>query len=205
MEKRKAKAIPFSQPSQDIGDDEQHHSLSENDEHEVLQTHNDGLDDVEDPDATIFEAPTIIAKPLEHSPMFGNYVYGWILEEVVESFIVKIDRDPPHIPLSKRMKNETICAVGPGTEALAQQFERVGYSVLSAPFIISFKKPGHDQQYVTDEDMLEWGPIWQEINVEFEANLPLEWADLKNKKFFVWDGNHRLKTWLHMIKTRKWF
>ena len=161
MVKRKAKAIPFSQPSQGIGDAEQHQNLSENDEHEVLQTHNDGLDDVEDLDATIFEAPTVIPKPTEHSPMFGNDVSGRILEEVVESFIVKRDRDPPHIPLCRLMENETIRAVGPRTKGLVQQFERVGYSVLSAPFIISFKKLGHNQQYVMDEDMLKWGPIWQ--------------------------------------------
>ena len=103
MVKRKAKAIPFSQPSQGIGDVEQHHSLSENDEHEVLHTHNDGLDDVEDPDATIFEVPTIIAKPLEHSPTFENDVFERILEEVVESFIVKRDHNPPRIPICRLM------------------------------------------------------------------------------------------------------
>ena len=110
MAKRKAKAILFSQPShnEDIGDDEQHHILSEDDEHEVLQTHNDGLDDVEDRDATISEAPTVIPKLVEHSPTFGNDVSGRILEEVVESFIVKRDRDPPRIPLCRLMENETI-------------------------------------------------------------------------------------------------
>ena len=108
MVKRKAKAIPFSQLSQGIDDVQQHHSLSENDEHEVLHTHNDGLDDVEDLDATISETPIVIPKPIEHSPTFGNDVSGRILEEVVESFIVKRDRDPPRIPLCRLMENETI-------------------------------------------------------------------------------------------------
>ena len=75
--------------------------------------------------------------------------------------------------------------------------------MLGAPFIVSFKNPGHDQQYITPNDLEEWGPMWGEINKEFEENLPQEWEDLRGKKVLVWDGNHRLKTWMRVIKSCK--
>ena len=93
--------------------------------------------------------------------------------------------------------------MGLGTEGLVSRFEQSGYSVLGAPFIVAFKKAGHDQQYVSAFDVQEWGPIWEEINKEFEANLPPEWEDLRGKKFIVYDGNHRLKIWGSLIKNRK--
>ena len=46
--------------------------------------------------------------------------------------------------------------------------------------------------------------MWGEINKEFEENLPQEWEDLRGKKVLVWDGNHRLKTWMRVIKARKY-
>ena len=128
---------------------------------------------------------------------------GRVLEEVIETFIKKRGRDSPRIPLCRLMENEVIRAVGPGTEGLVSRFEKSGYSVLGAPFIVAFKKAGHDQQYVSAFDVQEWGPIWEEINKEFEENLPPEWEDLRGKKFVVYDGNHRLKIWGSLIKNRK--
>lgn len=153
--------------------------------------------------ATTSDAPTIVEKPINHPSTFGNDISARILEEVVDSFILKRSQDPPRVPLCRLMENEAIRAVGPGTEGLVKRFEASGYSVFGAPFIVSFKKPGHDQQFVSENDKLEWDPIWRELSDEFDANLPLEWADLKAKKFLVWDGNHRLKTWMGMIKSRK--
>ena len=68
---------------------------------------------------------------------------------------------------------------------------------------MGFKKPGHDQQYVTENDVVEWGPVWEEVNKEFEANLSPNWEDLRGKKFIVYDGNHHLKIWSSLIKTHK--
>ena len=153
--------------------------------------------------ATNSEAPTLVEKPINHPSTFGNDISVRVLEEVIEGFILKRNQEAPRIPLCRLMENEAIRAVGPGTEGLVKRFEASGYSVFGAPFIVSFKKPGHDQQYVTENDKLEWDPIWRELSDEFDASLPPEWADLKEKKFLVWDGNHRLKTWMAMIKSRK--
>lgn len=152
---------------------------------------------------SVSEATTIVAKPADHPTVFGKDVHGRILEEIVEGFIVKRGGEPPRIPLCRLMENEAIRAVGPGTEGLVKRFEMSGYSVLGAPFLVSFKKPGHDQHYVSDLDKDEWGPIWREISDDFDNSLPLEWEDLRAKKFIVWDGNHRLKAWMRLIKTRK--
>ncbi|MCO5560553.1 hypothetical protein L7F22_014168 [Adiantum nelumboides] len=46
----------------------------------------------------------------------------------------------------------------------------------------------------------QWDPIWQKVNTKFERKLVGEWKDLCGKAFFVWDGNHRVKTWLRRIK-----
>ncbi|MCO5587870.1 hypothetical protein L7F22_041822 [Adiantum nelumboides] len=45
-----------------------------------------------------------------------------------------------------------------------------------------------------------WDPIWQPLNASFESKLVGEWTDLQQKTFFVWDGNHRLKTWMKHIE-----
>ena len=151
------------------------------------------------------DAPTILPKPSDHPSTFGKDLPGRILGEIIDSFVIKRARDPPQIPLCRLMENEVIRAVGPGTEGLIARFEKSGYSIFGAPFIVGFKKLGHDQQYVTENDVLEWGPLWEEVNREFEANLPPEWEDLQGKKFIVYDGNHRLKIWSSLIKTRKCF
>ena len=126
----------------------------------------------EEQQAAISEATTDVAKPSDHSLTFGKDVPGWVLEEVIETFVVKRARDPPRIPLCRLMENEAIWAVGPGTKGLVARFEKSRYNVFSAPFIVAFKKLGHDQQYVSEYDVQEWGPIWEEINKDFEANLP---------------------------------
>ena len=151
------------------------------------------------------KAPTILAKPSNHPSTFRHYVSERILGEIIDSFVIKRAKDPPQIPLCRLMENEVICAVGPGTQGLIARFENFGYSVFGAPFIVGFKKPGHDQQFVTENDIVEWGPVWEEVNREFEANLPPKWEDLQGKKFGVYDGNHCLKIWSSLIKTRKLF
>ena len=151
------------------------------------------------------ETPTNVPKPADHPSIFGKDLPGRILGEIIDSFVIKRARDPPQIPLCRLMENEVIRAVGPGTEGLIARFEKSGYSIFGAPFIVAFKKSGHDQQYVSENDVLEWGPLWEEVNREFEANLPPEWEDLQGKKFIVYDGNHRLKIWSSLIKTRKLF
>ncbi|MCO5593665.1 hypothetical protein L7F22_047681 [Adiantum nelumboides] len=105
------------------------------------------------------KATTIVAKHADHPTVFGKDIHGRILEEVVEGFIVKRGIEPPHIPLCRLMENEAIRVVGPGTEGLVKRFEMFGYSVLGAPFIVSFKKPGHDQHHVSELDKEEWGPL----------------------------------------------
>ena len=47
-----------------------------------------------------------------------------------------------------------------------------------------------------------WSPLWQEANAEFKVKLrdDPDLAYLSGKMFFVWEGNHRLKTWWRHIK-----
>lgn len=66
---------------------------------------------------------------------------------------------------------------------MVKRFETAGYSVLGVPFIVSFKKPGHDQQFVSNLDKDEWGPIWRYISNEFDKSLPSEWEEERSLLF----------------------
>ena len=50
--------------------------------------------------------------------------------------------------------------------------------------------------------VVKWSTEWKEVNDEFEKNL-LGDDDLNifsGNMFMVWDGNHRLKTWMPIIE-----
>ena len=59
--------------------------------------------EVQQPTASV--APTIVAKPVDHPLVFGKNVQGRVLEEVIETFIMKRGRDPPRIPLCKLVES----------------------------------------------------------------------------------------------------
>eukprot|EP00250_Pteridium_aquilinum_P033473 c569_g1_i1 orf=73-282(+) len=54
-----------------------------------------------------------------------------------------------------------------------------------------------------DQSQEDWGShMWRQKKSEFEKALNKEWQDLRGKKFMVWEGNHRLKTWWKHIKEK---
>lgn len=54
---------------------------------------------------------------------------------------------------------------------------------------------------LTDEIKASWSPMWLEANAEFEEKClsDPDIAFLKDKMFYVWEGNHRLTAWWRHI------
>lgn len=55
-----------------------------------------------------------------------------------------------------------------------------------------------------DDIMLDWDPLWIDINKEYEQELSLrpELAILSNKMYYIWEGNHRNVAWRATIKEK---
>ena len=75
--------------------------------------------------------------------------------------------------------------------ALENQFS-TGYEEGAQVFYVSISDEELKQVMFSDQEKEEWGPLWNEVNNEFNQCLqsgPL--AYLVDNKFFVCDGNHR--------------
>ena len=84
--------------------------------------------------------------------------------------------------------------------ALENQFSR-GYEEGARVFYVSISDEESKQVMFSDEEKEEWGPLWNEVNNEFNQRLragPL--AYLVDYKFFVCDGNHRRIAWMNHIE-----
>lgn len=97
------------------------------------------------------------------------------------------------IPLCCLVTNEAMRTSTHEMTSLIASFDSNGYVRSSAPFLVSTSRPREGFLVVTDMDLQEWGPIWRQVNEEFE------WGDLRGIHFLFWDGNHRLKAWLARI------
>lgn len=79
---------------------------------EPLQDEEEPLEDGEiNKEPSTSETATLVPKPSDHPIVFGKDVQGRILEEIIESFIIKRGTKPPRIPLCRLMENEAIRAV----------------------------------------------------------------------------------------------
>ena len=93
--------------------------------------------------------------------------------------------------------------------ALENQFSR-GYEEGARVFYVSISDEESKQVMFSEQEKEEWGPLWNEVNNDFNRRLqsgPL--AYLVDYKFFVYDGNHRRIAWMNHIqrlhsKDREW-
>ena len=86
---------------------------------------------------------------------------------------------------------------------LEHEFSK-GYRDGAAVFYVTTTDEAGESSLFTDEEMEKWDPFWKEQNDIFNASVKSqpELRFLKNLKFFVCDGNHRLIVWMRYI-TRK--
>jgi hypothetical protein len=84
---------------------------------------------------------------------------------------------------------------------LEQEFVH-GYREGSCVFYVSLTNESGEERFVSEEDKRAWGPLWDQqseafnLFVEFDPEL----AHLKNRMFYVCDGNHRLLSWMGYIR-----
>ena len=111
-------------------------------------------------------------------------------------------RQPPRIPLCRLMTMEAVRNLQvDSVEKLKVGFEASGYvPKLSEFHITEFNE--HGQCHTVDEFMADWDPIWTRLNEDFEKecdSIP-EFGILKNKMFWIFDGNHRFSAWSQIAK-----
>jgi hypothetical protein len=76
---------------------------------------------------------------------------------------------------------------------LEQEFVH-GYREGSCVFYVSLTNESSEERFVSEEDKRAWGPLWDQQSEAFNlfVESDLELAHLKNRMFYVCDGNHRL-------------
>ncbi|MCO5612982.1 hypothetical protein L7F22_067255 [Adiantum nelumboides] len=136
---------------------------------------------------------TVVHKRLLREPIDLG-----LLGDVFTRFSVKRNASRPLIFLCRLLPNEAIRTVSSQVEMFRDSFDSHGYVDASAPFLVSFTRPGSSIHFeVTQLDLHEWGPNWVQEHEKFEEEIRgTEWEDLKDKKFLVWDGNHPVKAWM---------
>ncbi len=83
---------------------------------------------------------------------------------------------------------------------LEQEFVH-GYRDGASVLYVSITDEHGEKDEFSPDEIEAWGPLWREENVVFEGHLNSnpDLNFLKNLKFFVCDGNHRLLAWTNYI------
>lgn len=83
---------------------------------------------------------------------------------------------------------------------LEQEFVH-GYRDGAAVFYVSTRNEARECSEFNADEIERFGPLWRKENDVFEKHLSsvAKLKFLKNKKFFVCDGNHRLIAWMNHI------
>ena len=132
----------------------------------------------------------------KHSRHLGSRVPLGLMHEVLGQFFVRKKLPPPLVPLCRLVPHEAVRFASDSASWLIPSFDQAAYLENMGTFLVSVAGPSGNAMPVTSQNQEEWGPIWRQKNIEFEKALGKEWQILKGKKFLVWDGNHRLKTWM---------
>ena len=113
-----------------------------------------------------------------------------------------IDRQPPRVPLCRLMPMVVVQSIQEDdVETLQEKFYRTGYVATHCEFYLTVRnKEGKTRTMADFVD--QWDPVWKEINEEFERECDKveEFKILKDKMFWVFDGNHRLTAWSAIAK-----
>ncbi|MCO5607591.1 hypothetical protein L7F22_061788 [Adiantum nelumboides] len=136
----------------------------------------------------------------KHSRVFGQNVPLGPMNDVISQFYVCEESSALLVPLCRLIPTNAVRLAIAEASWLIPSFDRVGYVSIMGSFTVSLKGRHGETRLVTQEMIKQWDPIWQNLNTEFEKNLTREWEELRGKLFFVWDGNHHLKTWMKRIE-----
>jgi hypothetical protein len=77
-----------------------------------------------------------------------------------------------------------------------------GYRIGANVLYVSLTNEKGEERSISDEERVCWGPLWNEENNKFELFLEATPAlsSLKNRMFFICDGNHPYKAWTGYIE-----
>ncbi|KAG0631975.1 hypothetical protein M758_1G295400 [Ceratodon purpureus] len=107
-----------------------------------------------------------------------------------------------HIPLCRMRKLQVVRPALENDVAKMQAEFSHGYRDGASVFYVSTTNFQGHEKYVTEAERAKWSAHWRTRDQEFEEFLSRdpELAELSNKFFYVWDGNHRLVAWYEFIR-----
>ena len=106
-----------------------------------------------------------------------------------------------HIPLCRMVPMPMVRpTLSCDLDFLEHEFSK-GYRDGVAIFYVTTTDEARESSRFIEEEMEKWDPFWKEQNEIFNANVEMqpELRFLKNLKFFVCDGNHRVIAWMRHI------
>ncbi|KAI5059181.1 hypothetical protein GOP47_0025500 [Adiantum capillus-veneris] len=108
------------------------------------------------------------------------------------------------IPLCRLIPYARVRGLRDDLDGIKTAFAREGYMQEKGAFIVSLWTFKRDQTIATDDIKEKWDPLWIEINEEYELELKSKprFADLSDRMFYVWEGNHRTLAWTEDIKEK---
>lgn len=143
-----------------------------------------------------FEPKQIMFEPIGAAELADIAEKGaW--ESIVSKYETKFEKDPPRIPLCRLMPMEAVRNLQEeSVMKLKKGFRESGYVVKLSEFhITEFNETGETRTVADFKP--EWDPLWTQINEQFEQECDSaeEFKTLKDKMFWVFDGNHRYTAW----------
>jgi hypothetical protein len=120
-----------------------------------------------------------------------------VIDKNLETPVSELD-----IPLCRMIPMTDVrTPLQPDIEKLKAEFVN-GYKRGGPCFYVALKSYKLETQEVTDEERSKWSPNWKAEDNKFEDSLKLspELMKFSNKKFYIWDGNHRHLAWMPVIE-----
>lgn len=133
------------------------------------------------------------------------------VSEVISRHVLDLGRDgkgqplePPCIPMCRLVHMELVRSLQKDNDSivkLKESFTTVGYSPgFGSKFYVQPCDVNGVVLTVTNEQRDGWDEMWREVDLEFERECDEHPAFhvLKDKMFAVFDGNHRLFSWMQV-------
>ena len=106
-------------------------------------------------------------------------------------------RHLPRIPLCRLLPMEAVRPLqDDDVQRMKKEFMESGYIESHPAFYLCISNKDGERAHVKDFST-NWDPIWRKLNEDFERECEAveEFHVLKDKMFWVFDGNHRLTAW----------
>ena len=79
-----------------------------------------------------------------------------------------------------------------------------GYYEPKGSFICLEEAPSFPSQDVSKDLQAGWDDVWKQLDEDFESKIVATWwSNLLGKMLYTWDGNHRLSSWIGLLKLCK--